>query len=290
MTISLDIHPKMQSEQAFRAIAHDCVDRFLHYLPSLRQNWDTEALHQARVSLRRLVAAMTLFRKMVEDKRYERLRERVKALTRTLGEARNLDVFLDAADPEMQSLRGTVSLLRSQAYAKAIERLDDPLYRHLPKDLLDWIDAGPWRKRRKSLRERRLDDFAAKRLDRKWRQFRRQSRKIDALSPPDRHHVRIAGKKLRYALEFLAPLAQGGKRRKRRDRLVGRLKALQDMLGQLNDVETGRVLGRTMARRSRRVAYSAGRLVGAEEARTVPLLKRAAKAARDLRERKPFWH
>lgn len=290
MPPSLDLHPKIRSEQAFRIIARDCVEQFLDHLPALRQNWDTEALHQARVALRRLVAAMTLFKKMVEDRRYERLRERVKALTRVLGEARNLDVFLKAADPDMQSLRGTASLLRSQAYATAIERLDDHIYRRLPSDLLEWIDDGPWRKRRKALRHASLAQFAAKRLDRKWNEFRRQSRDIDELSPPDRHHVRIAGKKLRYALEFLAPLAQSGKKRKRHERLVARLKALQDMLGQLNDVETGRTLGRAMARRSRRVAYSAGRLVGAEEARSGPLLKRAAKAARQLREGKPFWN
>ena len=102
--------------------------------------------------------------------------------------------------------------------------------------------------------------------------------------------MRIAGKKLRYALEFLAPLAQDGKHKKRRERLVERLKVLQEMLGQLNDVETGRTLGRAVARRGRRVAFSAGRLVGAEEMRAGPLLKRAAKAARDLGEKKPFWH
>src|ERR1700744_1043290 len=80
LTSPSDIHPRMTTEEAFRVIARDCIEQFGDNLPSLRQNWDTEALHQARVSLRRLVAAMTLFKKMVEDKRYERLGERVKGL------------------------------------------------------------------------------------------------------------------------------------------------------------------------------------------------------------------
>ncbi len=101
--------------------------------------------------------------------------------------------------------------------------------------------------------------------------------------------MRIAAKTLRYGLEFMAPLAQGRKARNRRDALVATLTRLQDGLGTLNDVRIERTLARGLVREGTGVAYDTGRLIGAAEVRTAPLLRQAAKMARKLRKRKVFW-
>jgi hypothetical protein len=67
-------------------------------------------------------------------------------------------------------------------------------------------EAGPptsgWRKRR----DKPAADFAAKALDKRRRRIRKDGRDLAALSPEDRHHLRIRGKKLRYAVEDLGGL------------------------------------------------------------------------------------
>jgi CHAD domain-containing protein len=127
------------------------------------------------------------------------------------------------------------------------------------------------------------------RLGRSWAKFRKKSRHLEDLSAGARHKVRIAAKKLRYGMEFMAPLARGGKARGRRGEMLQSFKLLQDALGALNDVRTERQLAPDFVRQGRGVAFAAGRLIGGQEARTAPLLRRAAKAARKLRKKKPFW-
>lgn len=284
-----DLDSEMQAEQAFQAIARGCIDRYSRHLPELRQSWDAEALHQARVGLRQLLAAFSLFRPMIECASYRQMRERVKSATRTLGEARNLDIVLEAAhQPGLPALRSTVSVSRSRAYATVVQRLESG-NRHLAQDLIDWVENGPWLRLHKELRHEKLASFAGRRLGRAWRKFRKRSRHLGRLAPRPRHKVRIAAKKLRYGLEFLAPLATSGKARRRRDAMIGDFKAMQDSLGKLNDVRTERQLARGFAREGRAVAFAAGRLIGAEEMRTAPLRRQAAKAARKLRKRRPFW-
>jgi hypothetical protein len=52
--------PEMSSSQAFKAIALACLRQLTDNVPVLRQG-DPEGLHQARVAVRRLRAAMALF-------------------------------------------------------------------------------------------------------------------------------------------------------------------------------------------------------------------------------------
>jgi len=290
MAKSLDVHPKMHADQAFQAVARQCVERFRRHLPELRQNWDAEALHQARVGLRQLSAVFSLFRPMIADAAFPALRDRVKAAARILGEARDLDIVLAASRrPDLPALRGVVSSMRSRAYAGATQRLEDAGNRHLAEDLLDWIDHGAWLSRHKDARHRCIRAFAARRLDRMWRKFGMRAGHLETLAPRPRHKVRIAAKKLRYGFEFMAPLAKSAKARGRRNALIGMLREMQDALGTLNDVRMERQLAADLVQEGRAVAFAAGQLIGAQEVRTAPLLRRAAKAGRRLRGKKPFW-
>ena len=284
------VTPEMQAEQAFQAVARACIERYRRHLPELRQSWDAEALHQARLGLRQLLAAFALFRPMIKGQPFRLLHGRVRTAAHILGEARNLDIVLEAThQPDLPALRSTVSVQRSRTYAGVVQRLESAGNRHLAEELLDWVESGAWRARRSGLRRQPIKEIAADRLDRRWTKFRKNSRHLEDLAPGPRHKVRIATKKLRYGLEFMASLAQGRKTRKRRDALIDSLKRLQDALGTLNDVRTERTLARTFVRESREVAYATGKLIGAEEVRTAPLLRQAAKAARKLRKKKPFW-
>ena len=73
---------------------------------------DADAWHQARVGLRRLRSALSIFRSVVTDKCLEHLRGELRWLAGTLGQARDIDVLI--------SRMGILSALeeaRAQAYA-----------------------------------------------------------------------------------------------------------------------------------------------------------------------------
>jgi adenylate cyclase len=77
-----------------------------------------------------------------------------------------------------------------------------------------------------------LATFAAQRLRRLSKQVMRKARAARINNPASLHALRIAGKRLRYALEFFSPLASP---REQRDTLR-QLTRLQNTLGQLNDL------------------------------------------------------
>jgi CHAD domain-containing protein len=60
------------------------------------------------------------------------------------------------------------------------------------------------------------------------------------MEPEPRHELRIAVKKLRYAVEFFASAFEGRKAEKRRQAYLEALERLQEHLGDLNDVAVGR--------------------------------------------------
>jgi triphosphatase len=116
------------------------------------------------------------------------------------------------------------------------------------------------------------------------RRVRRKGRGLADLPPEARHRVRIAAKKLRYASEFFAALVEGKKAGKRHKRFLARLETLQEVLGELNDIETGRTLATAHP--------GAGRdptLPPPDPAHEARLVADAAKAHRKFRKAEPFW-
>ena len=99
-----------------------------------------------------------------------------------------------------------------------------------------------------------------------------------------RHHLRIAGKKLRYAAEGLACLYGA----RRVAAYLARLKALQDALGALNDLAAAEPLIAAL-KLSPQAAFAAGELVGLKAAARARLLSQATKALGRLEDATPFW-
>ena len=83
---------------AFRAVAHACLHHYRLNEIVLLAAPDADALHQARIALRRLRSALSLFRPTVRGKDYHALRDELGWLAGQFGDARNLDVLL-AGEP-----------------------------------------------------------------------------------------------------------------------------------------------------------------------------------------------
>jgi len=227
------------ARDAFRAIAQACIRHFRLNEALLSRSGDAEALHQTRVALRRLRSAFSIFGPLLgEDGKMALLRAELRWLAAELGEVRNLDVLIDRLDSEA---RDRLIAARARAVAHVQVELASARTRLLMLDLAEWLAIGPWRALPASSTKTHgtAKHFASARLDVLWERLERHGKKLAAVSDDKRHKVRIEAKKLRYAAEFFASLYGGDKARKRYQRFIKRLEALQDLLGALNDRVVG---------------------------------------------------
>ena len=202
------------------------------------QSGDETSVHQARVASRRLREALPVLGARADAGALNRVDRRVRRITRALGPVRELDVALLL----LAELEG-----RGSASATAIGRVRDAVVAERQKrrrDMLDEITPSRLDKLRK-----RLVDVAAPadparapasalaeasaQSARRAHRLRAAIERAGGIYLADRLHlVRIAAKKLRYALEIQRELQRS------RSRLhLNRLKTQQDLLGRMHDLE-----------------------------------------------------
>jgi inorganic triphosphatase YgiF len=243
------LDPATNEGQAFRAVAHACLRQFRLNEMALLEGRDPEALHQARVALRRLRSAMGLFRPTVRGSDYQHLRDELHWFAGQFGDARNFDILCgeDAPAPfaDDSSLRAKARKERDKAYRRVTAALHSARARALMLRLALWLELGGWRAKARAAKAAK--DLAARQLDRQWRKVRRRGAALGTLDAEAEHQLRIDVKKLRYAAEFLAGLYPGQPRAGRRSRFISALKALQERLGVANDARLARAVAARLA-------------------------------------------
>jgi inorganic triphosphatase YgiF len=227
------------ARDAFAAIAHGCIRQFRLNESGVMTAGTAGSIHQARVGLRRLRSAFSLFKPLLAgDDRADLLKLELKWLAAELGEVRNLDVLI----PRMsEGVRAQLQVVRERALEHVRASLASARTRLLMIDLAEWLAIGDWRvdPADPALAARLAPDFAADVLDRHRRKIRKRGKHLARLDDEHRHEVRIEGKKLRYAAEFFGSLYPGKKARRRHKAFVSAVEDLQDALGELNDFVTG---------------------------------------------------
>ena len=225
---------------AFRHIAQSCLNHLQQNHHGAIHGDDAEYIHQMRVALRRLRAAMRLFRAALPDDLDAQLLLPLRHLMRVLGAARDLDVLtveivapVVAALPEEPRIAALASLVaerRHHAHQQAVALLGAAEYGRLL--LLAMTRLNGLAADEAEAADTPLVAFAMahlKRLRHKTLRLAHATRQDD---PASLHALRIAAKRLRYALEFFAPLLPA----RRTATLIDHLTQLQDRLGQLNDL------------------------------------------------------
>jgi inorganic triphosphatase YgiF len=296
------IRPGMTVAEAFLAVLADCVGQFRRNEDLLLVAPQDKALHQARVALRRLRSAFTLFRDVIADPRTGALAVELKWLANSLGAARDLDVLIErqesgaGADAPGQGAAALTEKLvasRDEAYGSSLEALKSPRALKLMMDLTEWAALGAWRTAPDAaeLRDAPVEAFAARTLDKRLKRFEKKAKGLAKLTPEDRHEARIEAKKLRYATDFFGGLYAADGEGGRHAKFLRRLTELQDVLGELNDVATAQRLTfeAVEGESDAAAAFAAGRLAGKAEARIDDLLEQAGESRSKLRKAKPFW-
>jgi CHAD domain-containing protein len=211
------------------------LEQFTRMLHALGEG-DARALHRTRVASRRLREILPVLQ--LKPDLANRLGRRLKKVTAQLGGVRELDVLAELVDELKAGGRCDPQVLRHVASAIDAERAQarDRLYARLPTHELERI-AHKLEKVSGDLRDRKPSRGWQWAVDaRVSHRGAAVARALDAagsLYLPERlHHVRIALKKFRYALEVAADAAGA-----RRPPDLRALKRQQDTLGRLHDVQ-----------------------------------------------------
>ncbi len=228
----------MNAGEAFRAIAASALAQVHANAYGVIGSKDPEYLHQMRVGLRRLRSALSLFRDLLGDD-FAPHAAALRTIAVKLGAARDWDVLVIETMPEIRAVSPPVSAAtafaavcvacqqasrrESQKYIKTNNYLDAMLAlgRWLVSPSL--TAAAGWQEAARSRAARIL-------VARHARVLKRGSH-LARCSAADLHRLRIAVKKMRYAVEFFAGLFQVKEMAVQRARLA----KLQDILGHIND-------------------------------------------------------
>lgn len=256
---------------------------------------DAESLHQLRVGLRRLRAALAMVQDMV------RLSDTTSAdiewLAGELGDARNWDVFIASVLPALPLpdiyLPGMERLLvaaRDEAerhHNKVRAALASPRYTTLMLALGAWIAGEGWK--HCGLASEPLAQQVRKAapvlVQHAAARVRKRARDSDLHRPESLHRVRIAAKKERYAREFFDTLGHG----KRAAQRHGLLSDMQDELGTINDSTVAQGLIGQLRERVPQEAALLGFIEGVLTARALEAVPRVRRHVKDrLRDKAAF--
>lgn len=222
---------------AFQVIALSCIRQFRLNEAFLQHSGDAEAVHQARVGLRRLRSAFSLYTPLLIGDRWgEMLRAELRWIAAELGEVRNIDVLMVRYDG---NVRDRLAAARAMACDRLRSELATSRMRLLMIDLAAWLAHGAWRTAPTEELHRQVAPFASDLLEARRDRLVRRGKGLARLDRVHRHRVRIEAKKLRYAAEFFGSSLVSDKEHRRYGRFLKSLEALQDVLGELNDIEVG---------------------------------------------------
>lgn len=238
---TVPLSPGDDALDAFRDILRNLLASVLVNLPGTLDDLDPEFLHELRVAVRRTRSVLAQGRKVIPKDVRRRYREVFGELGEATGRTRDLDVYvlgwadmtssLEPADREaIAPLLTELEARRVAAHRAMSTILDGAATRAALAEWQAWLDdpevsdhdAGP------------LGPFVAGRIADAQDALLTNGRAIDPGSPAEAlHDLRKDAKKLRYLLECFGSLFPT----KGRKSFVNQLKALQDNLGEFQDLE-----------------------------------------------------
>jgi len=287
-----DLSSDMTVWEAFSASVRSGILQVMSNAPAVMLGADPEGVHQARVGVRRIRAALSLFKSVLDQDRLAVAKEDLKWLQQALGPARDFDVFLDdtvkpmiVAMPDetcLTRLRDVSEEARAKGYDLAMESLSSSRYSAVLLRLEDWLLSG-----KHAAADVPLLEFAGHSLNKRLKSVLKSCGKHPSRLPEaELHPLRIEFKKLRYAASFFQSLYGG----KRKAAYIKQLAALQDCLGALNDaLVQGQLVETLPLGKSEDVRRAKALMTGWHAARTQQGLSGLDTAWAAFKALKPFW-
>ena len=289
----VSVTPDLTVGESFRLIVSGALDHlFANHVPVLRG--DPGGVHQSRVAMRRLRAALRAFKGVLPYDKRKAFNGELRWFQQRLSPARDWHVFLDETLPliarsqpkseaHVDKLRRVAREERRRATLEAVEYLESRRYARMILKLRSWIASLENEIPRREL-ERPVTPFAKSVLRKTQRDLVRESRPLVRLPVEDVHTLRKSGKKARYATEFFSPLWTGEDIKP----YLKMMARLQDKLGSSNDAVVARQI--LWSVRPGRLGPETIRLVQDwSDARFRESIRTAQSHWRRLRKARPFW-
>jgi inorganic triphosphatase YgiF len=249
---ALELTREMSVEQAFQTIAWNCIGHWTANQEGALLSNEPENIHQIRVALRRLRSLLPQFKSVIPRESYADIVDELKWLANALGPVRNWDVFVTQTLPpilkQFPGDQGLKDVYHEASKAQAAARNDAHLalrshrYDRMLLSLGTWLMADGWHihvsSEQKQWLEAPVHELAQRVLTSCHKTVHLHGQALLSMPAEERHEVRIAVKKLRYATEFFASLFPG----KATQSYIESLALLQDELGVLNDAATTELL------------------------------------------------
>jgi CHAD domain-containing protein len=228
-------------EEGARLLALAFLDQAAAAFPRLEDHSDPEGLHDFRVALRRLRSCLRAYRAQLGRCLPKKLKKRLRRLARATGPGRDTEVQIEWLRGEGRHLAASHRAGLTWLLARLDERLQEAQAR-----LASELDEG-FPVLEKDLRDRLSVYRTEVRLDAQARRatfgeataaiLRDQAAELeahlacieDADGEEEAHQARISAKRLRYLLDPLLDEIPSAAP------VIKRLKALQDVLGELHD-------------------------------------------------------
>jgi CHAD domain-containing protein len=237
--------------EAGRKVLYFHFLRMLNNQAGTREGQDIEALHDMRVATRRMRSALRIFSPYFKR---DAIRPHVLGLrrtARTLGEVRDLDVFMEKARKYLKTLppEGADDLApllqvwhkqREKARTKMIAYLDDEKYQRFVRDFHRFLTTpGAGARKMKGFPPKpfQVRHVAPRLIYTRWEHVQAFEPVLKDAPISVLHALRIECKRLRYTLEFFAEIL--GPEAKQ---VIEQVVRLQDHLGDLHDADVANTM------------------------------------------------
>ncbi len=249
----------------------------------VRNTGAVESVHQARVATRRLRSALRTFRDLLEPAWTRVLLEELGWLGEHLGSVRDADVVLGHIETfanrlpleDRAALAAVVEPMRERrkiAYDALLVEMNGDRYARLLERVRDAGVHPPTTPEAFDVGRKQLVGL----IRRPWRRLKSDVARLgDHPTDADLHRIRIRVRRVRYALEVVAPFAS-----KRASPVIERITQLQEILGDVHDLVVEREQLRIRAGSSDAAAFVAGEIAGVD-------LTQASRARQSWRR---AWH
>jgi len=232
----------MSIENTFRTLLDNDVKKLIQHEKAVLSLQDTEALHQMRVSLRRMRSVLFIFSSIIPKKITKKMYMNLSIFASSFDKARDIDVYIGTHlnKNELTSaerfLYKIVSKYKEKEYKKIKKILQSRKYKKFKKELKKWIKTKKWRKKLSKkelfLFKKNITPFATHFLNSYKNEIILYASGVgQTLGNEQAHKLRIKLKKLRYATDFFSAFFKN-----KLDDLQKILKELQDILGEIHDI------------------------------------------------------
>lgn len=213
------------------------------YLPGIIEGKDPIHLHDLRVAIRRIRAALIEFKSLFPENIHLDFQESFHWIHHVAGDVRDLDVGL-AYFPEYQRqisknwrmylepLKTLLGDKRKTAQVELVKNIDSERLKKMFADWSELLEGDLLDKSSLALEPAR--EYGCRRIIKRYQRVRKSGKKLTKRTPSeDFHNYRITIKKLRYLMEFFRPVLDSEQFASIRTRL----KTVQDAFGAFQDAE-----------------------------------------------------